>query len=132
MDDAVGGSNVGNDDFSVINHDLAICIVDQDWLALDGLSRAEGNNVAGEDLTGNDMVEQDVGQSGDISEQSIDSAFRERSKSVIGRGKHGERTVALKRLNQVSSAKGGNQGGETAVCNGNFGDILRRRQNDRS
>ena len=71
------------------------------------------------------MVQEDVGQGRNVSEQCVNGARGEGRKSVIGGGKDGEGARALQGFNQVGRAEGGHQGGETTISNGDFGDDIR-------
>ena len=63
MDRAVGGGDVGLDDFDVaVEENLAVLDGDGDFLAVDSLGAAELDDIGGLDVTGDDVIRQDAGE----------------------------------------------------------------------
>ncbi len=76
MDHAVGSFDIGEDDFGVIDHHLIHVDHDVDELTLQRLSLAQLDHISCHHLTIHNVVQQDVGQRGDIREQGFDRPLR--------------------------------------------------------
>lgn len=68
------------------------------------------------------MVQQDVGQCGDVFEQGLDGALGQGGEGVVGRREDGERPLARQRANQVGRGDGGDQGLKATVGDGERDD----------
>ncbi len=123
---AVAGEDIVDDDLGVIGHDLVHVLRDGDVLALDGGDGFHLEHLGGGQVLAGDMVEQDVGQSRDISQEGFHGTGRQHGEGVIGGGKDGEGAFALAVFQPAGSFKGGNQGGEVFVCMRQFQRYLCR------
>ena len=64
VNDTIGSLNIGQDDLGVIDEDLAVLNRDLDILAEGSFSAGQADDIGGSEFTGDNMVEQDVGQQG--------------------------------------------------------------------
>ena len=87
----------------------AVVVAHRAGLALHGLGGAQGDHVAGENLTGHDMVQQDVGQLRDVSQKGFNGAFGQFGKSLIGGSEDREGALALQGVDQACLLHGRDQ-----------------------
>ena len=127
MDDTIGSFNVSDDDVdAVIQDDLVAIDLDRDGLTFQcgpsGLS-VQANHVGSHDLARHYVVEQDVGQRGDVSQQTFNGTGGQCGEGIIGGGKDSEGTFALQRVDQTSSLNSSHQGGEAAIFYSDVNDV---------
>jgi hypothetical protein len=66
MDHAIVSQDVGDDDFSIIDEDLAVFNADGDLFAQKGLSFFQQDHIFSQHTAFHNMVEQDIGQGRNI------------------------------------------------------------------
>jgi hypothetical protein len=126
VDDAVGGVDVGNDDFGVVvDVEVALEELQTGARAIGhGHITQRGQRLLGGNLAVDDVVEQDVGQlflgegGGDV--VGVEAQLGE---GIIGGGEDGP-LAAGERIDQVGGDNGRYQRFKAVVANGNFSDGL--------
>ena len=102
MDDAVAGVDVGQRDVRAVDHD-AVAYGERERLTVDGFGRHAVGKRCGRDITGHDVVEQDVRKGGfafgGVKGCEVNTRIGER---LIGRGKDREWTRPLKGFQKFS------------------------------
>ena len=139
MDDAVAGLNVRHNHGRLVDGDHAVGNPYRDRRSLHSLRRHAVAQVARHDLAGNDVVEQDVGQSPcRVFQQRLNGPFGQRRKGRIGRRKDGEWPFPLQGLSQTGGGDRSDQGIEVPSTDGNVDNgaqlsrrFLRRSRFDR-
>jgi len=128
MNDTVGCQDVREHDLGAVNFCRAVHQADCGGFALGCGDFVKFYYIRRELTAFGDMVQQDVGQRGNVGEQSFHSALRQLGKSFIGRREDGEGTFALESFYQTSSLQSGRKGGKASVFNSNVNNILWREQ----
>ena len=131
VDYAVAGEDIGDDNFSVIHHGLVHIQGEVYGFTLQGGGRFQAQDIAGQEAAVNHVVQQDVGQGGDVSQEGFHGSGGQCGKGVIRGGKDRQRSIALEGVNQAGSLDGGDEGCEAAISERGFNDVQRRRQDHR-
>ena len=101
MNDAVVSHDVSFDNFGIIDFD-AIFGVNGEVLALQALGGFHSSNIGGEDFASDDMVGQNSGELGFVSEQGIEVSLWHFGKSFVGGRENRERAWAFEGIDQTS------------------------------
>ena len=113
VDNAVVGHDVGNGDLGVVDEDAVVVDGDGHVFTQKGGGGGAVGEVGGQHLCAEDVVEQDVGQAIE-GEQVFCGGVEGRGQGnecIVGRGKHGERSLTREGVNQSGSADSGLQQG---------------------
>ena len=112
---------------SSIDHG-AVLDGDLGLLALDGLDvvAVELDHVGGHRLAGDDVVLEDGDELLLVLrlEQGLDGTLGQLGEGLVGRGQHGERALALERVDQVGGLEGGGQRLERTGADRGVDDVL--------
>ena len=109
VDDTVAGVDVGDGHGGVVDHH-AVADGEREGLSVDRFRRHALGKGRGGNITGHDVVEQNVGQGllafGGVEGRKVDASV---GKGLIGGRKEGERSGALERLKQFGLDHGAHQ-----------------------